>query len=201
MSSTVRPPLPTLRAAGIAAAVLGSAASALAVEPTGGLAMPAPAPRVTLERDSLLDVARAPLDAQGRPVTDVAGLSLRFWSRRGRADIGVGIGTLGFFDLQPLPPGAGGPASLRATRPTVTLGWRYHVSGDTAVYADATSARRLATDAMPDLYAAKVGMEWKPATSRLGFENRSLGFELQSGYRMSLRLKGGGVGLYFRGTF
>jgi len=162
---------------------------------------PLPPPRITLDHDRLLDSAAAPRDAQGRPVGDVTGISLRLWSRHGRADLGVGVGTLGVFDLQPLPPGAGGPASLRATRATLTVGWRYRVDGRTAVYADATSARHLAADAMPDLYATKVGMEWKPATSRLGFENRALGLQLQSGYRMSLRVKGGGLGVYFRGKF
>jgi hypothetical protein len=158
-------------------------------------------PRITLDRDRLLDAGAAPRDAQGRPVGDVTGLSLRLWSRHGRSDLGIGVGTLSMFDLQPLPPGAGGPASLRAMRPTVSFAWRYRVDGQTAVYADATSARRLAADAMPDLYATKVGMEWKLATSRFGFENRSLGLQLQSGYRMSLRVRGGGLGVYFRGNF
>lgn len=182
----------------VAAALL--AAPAAALETDGADDGPEP-PRITVERDRLFDLPSAPRDAQGRPVGDVAGVTVRMWSRHGRSDLGVGVGTLGFFDLQPLPPGAGGPPSLRATRPTVSFGWRYRLDGETAFYADAVSARRLATESMPDLYAAKVGMEWKPATSRLGFENRSLGIQLQSGYRMSLRVKGGGVGVYFRGKF
>ena len=159
------------------------------------------APRVTVERDQLFDRAGAPLDAQGRPSYELAGMSVRVGSRHGRADLGVGVGTLGFFDVQPLPPGADATASLRGTRPTVTLAWRWRVGDETALYADATSARRLATDAMPDLYATKVGMEWKPAKSSIGFEHRSLGIQLQSGYRMSLRAKSGGLGIYFRGQF
>lgn len=174
---------------------------AMALEPSAASSASLDPPRLTLEQDRLLDAGAAPRDAQGRPLGDVTGVSLRLWSRHGRNDLGVGVGTLGVFDLQPLPPGAGGPPSLRAVRPTVSLGWRYRVDGHTAVYADATSARRLAADAMPDLYATKVGMEWKPATSRLGFENRALGLQLQSGYRMSLRFKGGGLGVYFRGNF
>lgn len=181
-----------------AAAPVAALEAPVAIAMGGGDTEP---PRITLERDRLLDTAAAPRDAQGRPVADVAGVSLRLWSRHGRSDLGVGVGTLGIFDLQPLPPGAGGPPSLRAARATVTLGWRYRLDGHTAVYADATSARHLAADAMPDLYATKVGMEWKPASSRFGFENRALGFQLQSGYRMSLRVKGGGLGVYFRGNF
>jgi len=183
----------------VAAAVI--AAPATALESDAGADDGSEPPRISVERDRLLDAAAVPRDAQGRPVGDVAGVSVRMWSRHGRSDVGVGVGTLGFFDLQPLPPGAGGPPSLRATRPTVSVGWRYRFDGETAIYADAVSARRLATEAMPDLYAAKVGMEWKAASSRFGFENRSLGVQLQSGYRMSLRVKGGGLGVYFRGKF
>lgn len=187
-------------AACVAAAVIAAPAAALESGPSGAEDGPEP-PRITVERDRLLDTPVGPRDAQGRAVDDVAGVSVRLWSRHGRADLGVGVGTLGFFDAQPLPPGAVGPASLRAARPTVTFGWRYRLDGQTSIYADATSARRLAAEAMPDLYAAKVGMEWKPATSRLGFEHRSIGLQLQSGYRMSLRVKGGGLGVYFRGKF
>lgn len=182
----------------VAAAVI--AAPALAIEPDGGDAGLEP-PRITIERDRLLDTPPGPQDARGRAVGDVAGVSVKLWSSHGRNDVGVGVGTLGFFDLQPLPPGVGGPPSMRAARPTVSFGWRYRLDGETAIYADAVSARRLATEAMSDLYAAKVGMEWKAATSRFGFENRSLGVQLQSGYRMSLRVKGGGLGVYFRGKF
>lgn len=183
------------------AAMVAMVAPAVALEAAIPPADDLEPPRVILERDRLLEAGAAPRDAQGRPVGDVAGVSLRLWARHGRADLGVGVGTVGVFDLQPLPPGVGGPASLRAMRPTVSFGWRYRLDGQTAVYADATSARRLAADAMPDLYAAKVGMEWKPATSRLGFEHRAVGLQLQSGYRMSLRVRGGGLGVYFRGKF
>lgn len=183
----------------IAAASLCAPALAIEADPLDAAGVEPP--RLTVERDRLVDAPAAPLDARGRPVGDVAGVSVRLWSRHGRSDIGIGLGALGFYDLQPLPPGAEGPASLRATRPTVTLGWRFRLDGQTSFYADATSARRLATEAMPDLYATKVGMEWKPATSRFGFEHRSLGIQLQSGYRMSLRIRGGGVGVYFRGQF
>jgi len=92
-------------------------------------------------------------------------------------------------------------AESRLSLPTVTVGVRYAVSGETAVYADATSARDLIANAAPGLYNTKVGMEWQPAKSRFGFEGRSLGIQLQSGYRMSLRVKSGGLGISFRGNF
>lgn len=171
-----------------------SAAMALAAEEE-----PAPAaPRVTFERAPLVGGAAPALDRQGRELNEVAGVSVRWWSRHGRADVGVGVGTLG---LVPRPDAASG-ATLLDARPTVTLGWRYRLNGEAAVYADATGVRSLAGDAgMPGIVNTKVGLEWKPATSRFGFEHRSLGIQLQSGYRMSLRVRGGGLGVYLRGQF
>jgi hypothetical protein len=156
-----------------------------------------PAPQVTTERTRLQDSAAAPKDSTGRPLSDMTGVSYRWWSGSGRSHIGFGLGTVGFVTQR--HDEAGG--SLRGAVPTLTVGWRYRVSNEAAVYADATSARSLAAEASPGLYNTKVGMEWKPAKSRFGFENRSLGIQLQSGYRMSLRVKGGGLGVYFRGQF
>jgi len=157
------------------------------------------APQLVAER-SWLDTAQAgPQDSTGRPITDTAGFSVRWWARHGRAGFGVGLGTVAFVDAG--GDGAGPPAALRGAVPTFTLGWRYSVSPDAAVYADATGARGLAAAASPELYNTKVGMEWQPAKSRFGFEGRSLGVQLQSGYRMSLRARKGGLGVYFRGKF
>ena len=104
------------------------------------------------------------------------------------------------FVAPPTPDGSG-VGGLRGAVPAVTVGMRYRVSSEAAVYADATSARSLAADAAPGLYNTKVGMEWKPAKSKFGLEGRSLGIQLQSGYRMSLRLRSKGIGVYFRGKF
>jgi hypothetical protein len=156
-------------------------------------------PRVTTERSFVPPGSTAaPLDATGRPYSEMSGVSVRWWARQGRSNfgLGLGVGTVGFVGTA-----IDGAVPLRSAMPTVTVGVRYAVSGETAVYADATSARELAANAAPGLYNTKVGMEWQPAKSRFGFEGRSLGIQLQSGYRMSLRVKSGGVGVYFRGKF
>jgi hypothetical protein len=155
------------------------------------------APQVVAERGWLEAEggSAGPQDSTGRPLTDMTGVSVRWWSRHGRAGFGVGVGTVAFVDS------AADGAALRGAVPTFTLGWRYRVSPDAAVYADATGARSLAAAAAPELYNTKVGMEWQPAKSRFGFEGRSLGIQLQSGYRMSLRARKGGLGVYFRGKF
>lgn len=182
----------------IVMALLAAAAS-LSSRAFDGVADPEPAPRVTFERARLAPDAPPALDRQGRELYELAGVSVRWWSRHGRSDLGFGVGTLGFV---PRPEVPGSTTTLLAPMPTVTLGWRYRVSGDTAVYADATGVRSWAGDGpMPGIVATKVGLEWKPARSRFGFEHRSIGFELQSGYRMSLRAKGGGLGVYLRGQF
>jgi hypothetical protein len=154
------------------------------------------APRVTTEHSFALPGSAAPLDSSGRPYTDMSGVTVRWWLRHGRSNFGVGLGTVGF-----VAPSVDGAWPLRSALPTVTLGVRYAVSGETAVYADVTSARDLLAHAAPGLYRTKVGVDWQPAKSRFGFEGRSLGIQLQSGYRMSLRVKSGGVALYFRGHF
>lgn len=180
------------RAGGRIAAVLLAAGGPFTV-----LAADDAAPRVTFERATLAADVPPVLDAQGRALDELAGVSLRWWARHGRADVGVGVGTLGFV---PRPDAAG--TALLGPRPTLTLGWRYRLNGETAVFADATGVRALAGDGpMPGIVNTKVGLEWKPATSRFGFEHRSIGVQLQSGYRMSLRVRGGGVGVYLRGQF
>lgn len=157
-------------------------------------------PQVTTEQGWLQPGTAAPQDASGRPYREMAGVSYRWWTRHGRANVGLGVGTVGFLAPDAEGPGLA-PGALRAAVPTLTFGMRYRMSSETAIYADATSARALATDAAPGLYNTKVGMEWQPAKSRFGFENRSLGIQLQSGYRMSLRVRSGGLGVYFRGKF
>jgi hypothetical protein len=157
------------------------------------------APQVVAERAWLQPGAAGPQDASGRPITDLTGFSYRWWARHGRANIGIGLGTVAFVD--PGADASGLPGALRGAVPTFTVGWRYRVSPQAAVYADATSAHSLVAAVSPDLYNTKVGVEWQPAKSRFGFEGRSLGVQLQSGYHMSLRARKGGIAVYFRGKF
>ncbi len=175
-----------------------AAAASLSSRAVDGVADAETAPRVTFERSWLAPDSPPVLDRQGRELNELAGVSVRWWSRHGRSDLGIGVGTLGFVPRPEMP----GSTTLLAPMPTVTFGWRYRVDGDTAVFADATGVRAWAGDGpMPGIVATKVGLEWKPATSRFGFEHRSIGIQLQSGYRMSLRAKGGGLGIYLRGQF
>jgi hypothetical protein len=156
------------------------------------------------------------VDSFGRPYTEMGGVNYRWWLRRGRADLGIGVGTVGYL-VAPIEGLAAsphsliydgphalvyaGPHTLAHTAPTVTVGWRYQLNERSTVFADALGARRSSADDRSDFYSTKVGMEWKERKSRLGFEQGSLGLRLDSGYRMTLRTRKGGLGVYLRGQF
>ena len=164
-------------------------------------------PQVTLERGRLAtddSAARAgDGDVHGRhaPV-ELAGVSYRWWVGRGASNFGLGLGAVG--SMPPAPE-----ARIPGTRQAVyaasllTLGWRYRVNGESTLFADASGARRFFSNDSPDRYTTKLGLEWKGKTSRFGIDggSRSLGLQLDSGYRMSLRVKRHGVAVHLRGQF
>jgi len=91
--------------------------------------------------------------------------------------------------------------------PTMNLGVRYHVSEHHVVFANASgvrganSLRDFSTDPLAPGGETKLGVEWKPAKSTLGLEHGAIGLQLDSGYRLSLRTRRGGAGVYLRGKF
>ncbi|HUG25321.1 hypothetical protein [Piscinibacter sp.] len=136
----------------------------------------------------------------GRPVTELAGVDYRLWLSSGRAGLAIGVGTVSLVMPQ-LHDAADTPRRLGATAPTVTVGLRYRMSPRSAVYADAAGVHGFGADVHAAQINTRVGLEWKPATSRFGFEHRSFGLQLDSGYRLSLRARSGGLALYLRGKF
>jgi hypothetical protein len=176
---------------------------------------------VSLERSRLLPSGRewpggTGADAFGRPYTEMGSVNYRWWLRRGRANVGVGVGTVGYLVAPieglassphsliyagPHSQVSAGPHTLAHTAPSVTVGWRYQLDERSTVFADALGARRTYADERGDFYSTKVGMEWKERKSRFGFEKGSLGVQLDSGYRMSLRVRKGGLGVYLRSQF
>lgn len=146
---------------------------------------------------SRLQAPDAPLPRlDGRPGDELAGVNYRLWMTRGRADVGFGLGSLGY-----LLPSADGPRSLVGAVPTLTLGMRVRVSDQHLLFADATGARGLGANPAATHVATKLGMEWKPARSTVGFDHGALGVQLDSGYRLSLKSRRGGPVLYLRNTF
>ena len=135
---------------------------------------------------------------RGRPLAEAAGFSYRWWLRRGRPTSASASARIGRVVA---PIEASGEASLAYAAPTLTLGLRYQLTERSTLYADASGARRVQGEAGADLFATKLGVEWARSRSRLGFDKGALGLRLDSGYRMSLRIRHGGLGIYVRGQF
>jgi hypothetical protein len=155
---------------------------------------------VTTLRSRLVAPAAPLANADGRPISELAGVNYRWWMSHGRADLGVGVGSVGYLQT-PADGRLDGPRTLSGSVPTVTLGVRYHVSSESHVFADASSARGLGADPTGNYYNTKVGVEWKPAKSRIGFDQGVLGMHFDSGYKLSLKARHGGLALYLRSQF
>ena len=167
-----------------------------------GVAQDAPAGVISLMavRSHMAEPAVASFTAERRPGAELAGIGYRWSASHGRADLSVGVGTLG----RPVSLAGASSATptLAGAGPLVVLGWRYRVSEVSAVYADASRAALSGAADEPAQYAAKLGVEWRARKVQgLGVEPGSLGVQFDSGYRMSLRLRSGGVKLLVRSQF
>jgi len=136
-------------------------------------------------------------------------ISRRFWITRGRTDVGIGVGALAL-TAQPIgvaPSAAPNttletPTVLLASAPSLSVGMRYRASRQSTVFADASGARGFGPS-NGDAYLGKVGVEWKPASaaSRWNIAYGGIGWRLSADSRMTLRIRGGGLGLYMRSQF
>jgi hypothetical protein len=157
-------------------------------------------PEVTAMHSRFTPPGPPALTSDGRPMTELAGVNYRLWLSRGQYGVGIGIGTLGY--VQPGPDGrTDGPRMLSGASPALSIGMRYRMSEGSAIYADALGARGLPPDTSGGYVNTKVGMEWQPAKSRFGFDHGAFGVHLDSGYRLSLKARHGGFGVYLRGQF
>ncbi|MEO6410222.1 MAG: hypothetical protein ABIO45_15920 [Burkholderiaceae bacterium] len=158
------------------------------------------APRYIRTDPALPNLSTGPSPLGGAARTELSEISRRWWLSRERADIGVGVGTVAYS-----LPGSGtrrdDEQSLRNAVPAVSVGLRYRSSPDSAVYADASSAPGLYGKGS-DAYSAKLGIEWQgEPRSGWGFMQGGLGLRLDSGKIMTMRVKGGGLGVYLRSKF
>lgn len=145
------------------------------------------------------DAAQA-LGAQGRSLSELAGLNYRLWMGRGRTELGVGVGTLGYVRVSP-DAQAEALSTLVNTSPTLAVGLRHRFSGGSVIYADALGTRTLGGERNAGYVNTKVGMEWKPAKPRFGFEHGTVGIHFDSGFRLDVKARRGGLSLYLRGQF
>jgi hypothetical protein len=155
-----------------------------------------------------LSVTHTPLGAldvpgmvrDGRLGHSLADVNVRLWMWRGRTGLALGVGSLTPVLASPENQKGAAIAALSGTRPAVSVGMRYRVTRDSAVFADASGMRAWSPDTGGYL-RTKVGMEWKPASSRLGFERGMLGMQFDSGYRLSFKARRDGLRIYLRGQF
>jgi hypothetical protein len=127
----------------------------------------------------------------------------RWWMSRGRADLGLGLGTLtqGARPTGSLPGLANdGSASVQAAAAVMTVGMRYRSSDRSTFYADASGVRGRGFDG-GEAVVGKVGVEFKAAQSRFDIAYGGLGLKLDGDTRMTVRLKRGGLGIFMRSKF
>jgi hypothetical protein len=127
----------------------------------------------------------------------------RWWISRGRADLGLGLGTLAY-SVRPITGAAGllpeAPANVVGSGTVLTLGMRYRTSDRSSLFADAASWRGAGIGG-GDGVAGKVGIEFKSAQSRFNIAYGGLGLKLAGDARMTLRMRRGGLALFMRSTF
>lgn len=130
-------------------------------------------------------------------------LGYRWWLSKGRADLGLGLGTLAYVrrptgSLSGLDPDR--DATVLASGTVLTLGMRYRTSARSAVFADAAGwhgTGPIGSDAV----AGKVGIEFKSARSRWNVAYGGLGLRLAGDARMTLRVRRGGFTISMRRSF
>lgn len=130
-------------------------------------------------------------------------LGYRWWLSRGRADLGLGLGTLAYVTRPSGSlPGLGGDAGATAlaSGTVLTLGMRYRTSEHSAVFADAAGWRGAGSTGN-DAVVGKVGLEFKAAQSRWNIAYGGLGLQLAGDTRMALRLRRGGLAIAMRRSF
>jgi len=135
--------------------------------------------------------------------TDLSELSYQRWVTRGRADVGVGVGSVTLVDrpIGLLPGRLGDGAALKAASGTMLmLGLRYRTTESSSIYADAAHVRGFGLDG-EDRVISKVGVEFKAAQSDWNIGYGGLGFKLAGDARMTFRLRRSGFGIFMRSTF
>lgn len=135
--------------------------------------------------------------------TDFTELSYQRWATRGRAEVGVGIGSLAIVDRPTgmLSGRSGEGATLTAASGTMLmLGLRYRTSEHSSFYADAAQVRGLGLDG-EDRVVSKVGVEFKAAQSDWKIAYGGLGFRLAGDARMTVKLRRSGLAIAMRSTF
>ena len=148
---------------------------------------------------------QSPITMQSLPgySTDLSELSVQRWATRGRAGVGVGVGSVSLVERPTgLWPGrlGDGAAVMGASGPMLMLGLRYCTTEHSSIFADAMHVRGFGPDA-DNHVVSKVGIEFKLAQSDWKIGYGGLGFKLAGDARMTVRLRRSGFGIFMRSTF
>ena len=133
---------------------------------------------------------------------DLTVVSVERWASRGRAGIGIGVGSIALVDrtLTAAPGSQDTNAVTRATGSLLMLGLRYRATDQSSLYARAINVRGLSAGA-DERVVGKVGIEFKAAQSQWGVDYGGLGLRLAGDARVTLKLRRGGLGLFMRRSF
>ncbi|CAN5709388.1 hypothetical protein BH11PSE8_BH11PSE8_03880 [soil metagenome] len=185
--------------------------SATAMDSTSGKLAAQAADLADAPQVTLIEMERTPghvppslANAPPGSRAETSGVSYRWWKHMGPSsaglDVGVGLGTVGYLVRPPVQGAADTVASLNNPSTVLSVGMRYRTSERSVVFADTSSARGFAGNGR-DAYVAKVGVEWKSASSPVRLMQGGLGLQLDGGSRMTLRVRRGTVGVYMRSSF
>lgn len=128
-------------------------------------------------------------------------IGYRWWASSGRVAFGLGVGTVTHSVVAPAIGSEPERLTGQTGGPAVTVGWRLRLSDQSTIYADTSATQGLGQNPAAAYYTTRGGVEWKTHKSRLGFDRGSVAMQLDSGYRLSLRTRRGGVALVLRGSF
>lgn len=155
------------------------------------------APHVT--RSDLPTEALRSMPGYRNEITEV---SYRWWATAGRADLGLGLGTVAYM-ARPTGTLVGLPADATplalGSGTVLTLGMRYRTSASSVLYADAAGVRGPGFEG--DRVVGKLGIEFQAAQSRWNLGYGGLGLKLSGDTRMLLRVRKGGVLVSMRASF
>lgn len=94
-----------------------------------------------------------------------------------------------------------GAARLTGVPPSASLGLRYHMTERHDSLTAASGVPGFGGGTAPGTASPRIGVEWQPSKSTLGFEHSAIGMQLDSNVRLSLRARHGGPMLYLRNRF
>ncbi|MEO7150637.1 MAG: hypothetical protein ABIX46_02825 [Burkholderiaceae bacterium] len=158
------------------------------------------APRYTRSEPGMPSAAWMPVAGVPGRRADLIELSRRWWLTHRDAAIGLGVGSVAY-TVGSHETRVDEAPGLRNAVPSLSVGLRYRVAADAAIYADAANARGLYGKGS-DAYFTKVGVEWQ-GSPRSGWSlaRGGIGLRIDSGKTMTMRIKGGGLGVYLRSKF